>query len=202
MNSCETRNRTPPPSILAWGFLVCAMLLAGCEKNRNEKEHGPQILTREAVSVVDGMILLDYPGPKGQALKKDGTPDYFCDVPGLINALLDPEQAHQYTKAYVQPFDGREWGSYPDNWIEVSKPVYVFGSSRMGAMGPTLVPFLETETARKFIGKNGGRILEFSNLTLDAMAEHAHFARKMLDEGGMKSKMAGHGKDPQPKTER
>lgn len=178
--------------LFAWVCVVFVGLSVGCGKPEGGATGKPQILTRQAVSVEDGMILVDYPGPKGQVLKKDATTDYFCDVPGLINALLDPERTHSYAQAYVQAFDGREWGSYVDGWIEVSRPVYVLGSNQMGAMGPTLVPFAEQETARAFVAKHGGRILRFSELTPDVMAEHARVSRETLRQSGRANPMHSH----------
>ncbi len=178
---------------MAWAGVVVVVLYASCSPPNRELTGRPQNLTRESVSVVDGMILLDHPGPKGQGLKKDATTDYFCDIPELINAVRDPEPGHAYTHAYVQAFDGREWGSYPDGWVEISRPVYVLGSDRIGAMGPTLVPFLETQAAQAFVQKYGGRILQFAELTPEVLAEHRRRSRDMLRKGDMGGHMNGHG---------
>lgn len=175
--------------VIALGMLVAA-LATGCGKPEPETLTDPQPLTRKAVSAVDGMILLDYPGPKGQMVKKDATTDYFCDIPELINAVRDPEHPRADARAYVQAFDGREWESYADGWVEVSRPLYVLGSDRMGAMGPTLVPFLSPDAARAFTQKHGGRILRFSELTPEVMAEHARKSRDMLRQGGVAGHMA------------
>lgn len=188
------KTSIPRVTGLLIGLGVMALgLLAGCNKPTVETTANPQPLTREAVSAVDGMILLDYAGPKGQIRKKDASTDYFCDIPELINAVRDPEQAHAVSKAYVQAFDEREWGSYADAWVEVSRPLYVMGSNRMGAMGPTLVPFLTQKAAKAFVAQHGGRILKFSELTSDVMAAHSRMAQEMLRQGGMKGHMTGHG---------
>jgi copper chaperone NosL len=172
--------------------MVGTISIAGCGKPEGQTSGSPQPLTRQAISAVDGMILLDYPGPKGQMVKKDAAIDYFCDVPELINAVRDPDHAQAAAQAYVQAFDGRQWGSYRDGWVEVSRPLYVLGSDRMGAMGPTLVPFLTAQAARAFIHKHGGRMLRFSELTPEVMAEHARMSRDMLRQGGMAGHMMGH----------
>lgn len=177
--------------VLAWVCMVTVVVFAGCKQSEPEVTGGPQLLTRQAVSVVDGMILLDYPGPKGQILKKNGSTDYFCDLPEFINAIQDAERTHGHARAYVQAFDGREWGSYPDGWVEASRPVYVIGSDRMGAMGPTLVPFLDMDAAKAFTAKHGGRIVRLAELTPEVMAEHGRMARDMLRKGHMMDHMRG-----------
>ena len=177
--------------VLAWFCMVAVVLFASCKQPEPNVTGGPHPLTRQAVSVVDGMILLDYPGPKGQVLKKNGTTDYFCDLPEFINAIHDPERPRGHAQAYVQAFDGREWGSYTDGWVEASRPVYVIGSDRMGAMGPTLVPFLDMDAAKAFTDKHGGRILRFAELTPEVMAEHARMSRDMLRKGHMTGHMHG-----------
>jgi nitrous oxide reductase accessory protein NosL len=102
----------------------------------------------------------------------------------MLNALHDPDRAHAIGKAYVQNFDGRKWGSYADGWVDASEAVYVMGSRRMGAMGPTLVPFLARGNAEAFAKTNGGVVLAFKQITAEVMAEHARMARKHLREGG------------------
>lgn len=177
--------------LLVGACLVTVVLSAGCQQSEPDVIAGPQPLTRQAVSVTDGMILLDYPGPKGQILKKNGEIDYFCDLPEFITAIQAPDRPPGHARAYVQAFDGREWDSYADGWAEASRPVYVIGSDRMGAMGPTLVPFLGMDAAKAFTDKHGGRILRFAELTSEVMADHAHQARDMLRKGQMMGHMQG-----------
>lgn len=177
--------------LLAWVCMVTVVLFAGCNQPAPDVAGGPQLLTRQAVSAVDGMILLDYPGPKGQVLKKNGATDYFCDLPEFINAIQDSERTHGHPQAYVQAFDGREWGSYIDGWVEASRPVYVIGSDRMGAMGPTLVPFLEMEAAKAFTDEHGGRILRLAELTPEVMADYVRTSRDMLRKGDMAGHLQG-----------
>ena len=181
-------------------FVVAGLLLGlvGCQKEPQPKAGAPVTLTRAAVSVDDGMILLDYPGPKSQMLKRDGTVDYFCDTVGLLNALHDPLRAHAISRAFVQPFDGRKWGSYADGWMEASESVYVIGSRRMGAMGPTLVPFREAGNAQAFAAANGGRILTFAEITAKVMDDHARMVQtKLRGQEGYAARMGhGHGAAP------
>ena len=180
-------------------YPLAAFLLlvsAGCEKEPPPHAVAPLTLTRAAESAEDGMILLDYPGPKSQVLKRDGTVDFFCDTVGLLNALHDPDRAPAISRAFVQPFDGREWGSYADGWVEASEPVYVIGSRRMGAMGPTLVPFRERKNAAAFASRHGGKILAFEEITAKVMTEHARMVRARMRGGDGPAAGMGRGHGP------
>lgn len=188
----RTLSARSTSGLLALACMATVTLSSGCNQSQPDAAGGPQTLTRQAVSVTDGMILLDYPGPKGQVLKKNGATDFFCDLPEFINAIQESEDSHGPIRTYVQAFDGREWASYTDGWVEATRPVYVIGSDRMGAMGPTLVPFLEIDVAQAFTDKHGGRILRFAELTPEVMAEHARLSRELLRKGHMIGHMRGH----------
>lgn len=167
-------------------------VLNGCDKGPPPVDEGAKDLTRAATSVEDGMILLDYPGPKAQLSRRDGTVEYYCDTSGLLVALHDPDRAPGIAKAYVRNFDDREWGSYADGWITASSAVYVIGGRRMGAMGPTLVPFLHRAKADAFAAKNGGHVLAFNEITPQVMAEHARRASKPFARNGARPRNGGH----------
>lgn len=190
------RRRSGRTLVLLFAATMLLAAVAGCEKQAPPPEAVAKVLTREAVSVEDGMILLDHPGPKGQLLKPDGTTDYFCDVPGLLNALHDPERADHGSVAFVQPFDDRAWGSYPDGWVRASAALYVLGGDRMGAMGPTIVPFLERTAAEAFVAAHGGRIVPFAEITPTLLAEHARGVKAQLRSQGMMHGMGGHSHAP------
>lgn len=177
-------------------LLVLALLLLlpiGCKTAPPEQQAKPLLLTRAAVSADDGMILLDHPGPKGQLLRRDGATDYYCDTPGLLRAMADPERASKIATAFVQPFDDREWKSYADGWVEASRAVYVMGSRKMGGMGPTLVPFLDAGKAEIFVTANGGRILKYADINGETLRQVALLARSQLRGPAKPDGMTSHG---------
>ena len=122
--------------------LLALIILSGCgDKEEAGVADLPRDLTREEVCMIDGMILLDYPGPKGQLFFKNGEAQFFCDTKGLISTLYDPDYKVKIKRAYVQDFGGREWGSYSGRWIDVNKAFLVLDSNIFGAMGPTMATF-------------------------------------------------------------
>ncbi|HSN22244.1 MAG TPA: nitrous oxide reductase accessory protein NosL [Usitatibacter sp.] len=123
-----------------------------------------------ALCSMDGMLLADFPGPKGQILYDQGAPDVFCDTYELLNALIAPEQQRRVAAAYTQDMAHTSWDKPAGHWIEARTAFYVAGSKRMGSMGPTLASFAEERDAEAFARENGGRVLRFSDITPDMVA--------------------------------
>jgi copper chaperone NosL len=178
------------PAVL---LVAVLLLLAACERKPGSETATPKVLTRAAVSIDDGMILLDYPGPKGQLQRRGGETEYFCDTPGLLRAMRDPARANGVAGAFVQAFDGRAWDSYTDGWVPMAAPHYVIGSDRMGAMGPTIVPFVERSAADAFAARHGGEVVTYEALTAERLEAHARMAGEAFRRGGMTGHMSGHG---------
>ena len=72
------------------GSLALLALLPACQRAAQQavvaQEPGS-----DTACVLDGMLLKDFPGPKGQIHYAEGAPDFFCDLNELFNALLAPE---------------------------------------------------------------------------------------------------------------
>jgi copper chaperone NosL len=169
------------------GWLVVALLLlaglVGCsEQNGAGIANMPRDLTREEVCMIDGMILLDYPGPKGQLFFKDGEARFFCDTKGLITTLFDPDYKNKIKIAYVQDFGGREWGSYNDRWVDVGQAFLVLDSNKFGAMGPTIVTFGARADADAFVAQNGGNVLTLAELDEVRLDDYLKRVRQQLRE--------------------
>jgi copper chaperone NosL len=130
--------------------------------------------------MLDGMILLDHPGPKGQTILKNGEHRFFCDTKGLIATLFDPSHKNKIKQAFVQDFGARKWGSYSNNWIDVKQAFFVMDSSRFGAMGPTLVTFGTRADAETFAQEFGGSVLAFSELNEEKFEAYQKRIRQQL----------------------
>lgn len=163
------------------GLALSLLFLSGCGDDQGKGlEEGPQTLTRQEVCMLDGMILMDYPGPKGQALYKNGEAHFFCDTKGLLSTLYDPTYKSKIKQAYVQDVGGQAWGSYKDGWIEVEKAFLVFDSDQFGAMGPTVATFSKREDADAFVAKHGGSLMPFADLNEDLLSEYLIRVREQL----------------------
>jgi copper chaperone NosL len=160
--------------------LGSAALLPGCGQGEAAAPLHAVAIDRNTSDAVDGMILLDYPGPKGQVLYADGKPDFFCDTVGMFASILHPEQQRQVRAVFVQDMAQEDWAHPVGHWVDAKAAFYVAGSKARGAMGPTLASFARAEDARAFAEKQGGKVLGYADVTPD-MVE--------TDGGVMKDKM-------------
>ncbi len=157
-------------SASANGVRLAAMLalfafFAGCGEERQLAQ--PQEITRQTACSLDGMILADYPGPKGQIVYDRGEPDFFCDTMELVSIYLQPEQRKRVVGVFTQDMGKTDWNSPQGHWIDARTAFFVHGSRMKGSMGPTLAAFARIEGAQAFARAHGGRVLRFEEITLD-----------------------------------
>ena len=148
-------------------LLVCLLVgVSGC--NQNSKP-GPQELTQETACALDGMLLLDYPGPKAQIHYDQDEPEFFCDTVEMFSIYLKPEQQRRVVAIYTQDMGKADWRRPQGHWIDARTAFYVQGSSQTGAMGPTLASFARKEDAQAFAKQYGGTVLRFDQVTPDSV---------------------------------
>ncbi len=144
--------------VLAGGILT----LAGCGE---EVKPDPQEITTGTYCALDGMLLLDYPGPKAQIHYDQGPPDFFCDTMEMFAIYLEPEQRKRVVAIYTQDMGKADWTKPQGYWIDARTGFYVTGSRRAGSMGPTLASFAREEDAQAFVKRYGGQALRFDQVT-------------------------------------
>lgn len=140
-------------------------------------------VTRETTCSLDGMTLMDYPGPKAQIVYDKGEPDFFCDTIEMFSIFLKPEQSKPVRAVYVQDMGQADWNNPTGHWIDAKTAFYVVGSKRRGSMGPTIASYAREQDARELAGKEGGRVLRFAEVKPD-MA--------VLDGGVLKDRAEQH----------
>lgn len=141
-------------------------LPAAC--GRSEKAAaGPREPTRETSCALDGMILLDYPGPKAQIHYDQGEPDFFCDTLEMFSIYLRPEQKRRVVGIFTQDMGRADWNDPRGHWIDAKSAYYVAGSRKAGSMGPTIAPFARREDAEAFAGQHGGKVFRFGEVTYE-----------------------------------
>lgn len=147
---------------------LCGTLLslAACGPPE-QAANGPIELTPDIACSLDGMLLMDYPGPKAQIHYMLGPPDFFCDTVEMFSIYLRPEQQKRVRALYVQDMGRADWNSPMDAWIDARTALYVKGSKKRGAMGPTLASFAREEDARAFLAQHGGKLYRFDEITRD-----------------------------------
>lgn len=125
-------------------------------------------IDRHTSCALDGMLLADFPGPKGQIHYADRTePDFFCDLIELFHIYLDPEVVMPVRALFVQDMGKAEWDHPEGHWIDARSAWFVHGSSRRGSMGPTIASFAAEADARKFATEFGGTAVPFDDITAD-----------------------------------
>jgi copper chaperone NosL len=145
--------------------LILVALLAACNKPTSSVT--PQEITEGTSCSLDGMVLAEFPGPKGQIHYASGEPDFFCDTVEMFSIYLHPEQKKRITGIFTQDMGKANWEKPQGNWIDAKQAFYVLGSKKTGSMGPTLAAFSRQEDAIKFAREFGGKVLPFDKVTPD-----------------------------------
>jgi copper chaperone NosL len=170
---CSTRRvylGTPVTLLL---MLIAMIMLSGCNNSEQTTQAQPPIAIEAGDEChVCGMIIVNYPGPKGEAyLRHSKTPLKFCSTRDLFSYLLQPESQSNVTQVYVHDMGAANWAHPVDSdFIEARAAWYVADMPLKGAMGPTLASFKSRQDARAFMEKHGGRLLQYQDITLTILA--------------------------------
>ena len=150
------------------GLLALTALapLAACgERPSGAASVAPVEITRSTSCELDGMLLMDYPGPKGQIhFAGADQPAFYCDTMEVLNTLLLPEQVRKVDAVYVQDMGKTDWDNPQGAWIDARSALYVRGSKRKGSMGPTFASFGSEADARQFVAQYGGEWLRMPDI--------------------------------------
>lgn len=163
-----------------WIFFVGALLTACGAKEVERAE--PIAIEPAAACALDGMLLAYHEGPKAQLVRKNGERAYFCDSKEVFDELLDPVRRRQVAGLWFQALDDAPWEAHADGWADAEKLFFVAGSSKMGAMGPTLAPFVARQRAEAFVGEYGGRIYRFAEIDATLMGQLRTQGMAQLEE--------------------
>ena len=161
-----TRVLTQGRPLLA-AVIVATVALAACGGGGGTVPE-PREITGGTSCALDGMLLADYPGPKGQIhYAGQSDPDFFCDLVELFNVYLQPEQVRQVRALFVQDMGQADWDEPRGHWIDARTAFLVVGSRRHGSMGPTIASFAAEADARAFVAGYGGDVVRFDGVTPD-----------------------------------
>ncbi|TXH91298.1 MAG: nitrous oxide reductase accessory protein NosL [Rhodoferax sp.] len=153
----------------AWLVALAAPLwLAACDSANTANSLAPLEIDASTTCELDGMLLADYPGPKGQIFYSgQDKPQFFCDTVELLHTLLQPEQVQAVASAYVQDMGKADWDKPRGQWIDARTALYVIGGKRHGSMGPTIGSFAVDADAQAFAQQWGGKVLRFADIKPD-----------------------------------
>lgn len=146
------------------GALGLMLMLGACSQTEQAAPI-PLELAKGTSCSLDGMLLLDFPGPKAQIHYTQGPADFFCDTVEMFSIYLHPEQQKRIRALYVQDMGRADWNNPKADWIDAKAAFYVQGSKLHGSMGPTFASFAEEAKAKIFIEKNGGKLYRFNDIT-------------------------------------
>jgi len=156
-------------------MLLTVFSVAACNAENTTKSEAA-ISTIEAGESchVCGMIVANFPGPKGQAAVKNVDKTLkFCSTADLFTWLLQPETGAIVQSVYVHDMgaSGVTWDKPGGkHYVDVKAAWYVVGGNQMGAMGATLASFKEKMAAEHYMMKHGGMLKTYADIDLDLMA--------------------------------
>lgn len=115
---------------------------------------------------VCGMFPARYPRHKCQIITQGEEKYHFCSTQCLFEFL---NHTRKYVDRDVAPF--RIWViDFPSGvWISAKTAYYVVGSGTQGPMGYEAIAFDKKKAAGDFAGKEGGKVLTFPQVTIDAI---------------------------------
>ncbi len=174
-------------------MLVTAALMLGLAAC-NEAEQSEQLLEPVAFHSSDechvcGMVISDFPGPKGQAVEKGGVRK-FCSTAEMLGWWLQPENRMLNAKLYVHDMGRSTWENPDDQYlIDATSAYYVAGTSLKGAMGVVLATFSDESAAKSLAAMHGGRVLRFEDIDQSVLQQSSGMSHDMP---GHQQAHAGH----------
>lgn len=170
--------------------MLFGLLLAGCsDKEEARVSYDPVAFHADDECHVCGMIVADFPGPKGQALERNGVRK-FCSTAEMLSWWLQPENNILQAKLYVHDMGRSQWDQPEDeHLIDATQAWFVTGTPLQGAMGASLASFADRQAAEALAAEHdGAQVVAFEQID-QAFLQQAAAAQ----QGGM-----GHDMHQQP----
>ncbi|AOE60890.1 nitrous oxide reductase accessory protein NosL [Pseudomonas corrugata] len=155
------------------GVLVCLALVA-CDKA------GAPPATEAALAFhpgdechVCGMVINDFPGPKGAAVSAAGVKK-FCSPAEMLGWWLQPENHRADVKLLVHDMGRSHWNTPDDaHLIDARTAYFVIGTGLKGAMGVVLASFSDAQAAQRLATETGGRVLRLEEIDQTLLGQAA-----------------------------
>ncbi|MDY3197974.1 MAG: nitrous oxide reductase accessory protein NosL [Pseudomonadaceae bacterium] len=183
---------------LPLGLILAVLLgLAGCgDREEAEVSLDPVAFHSEDECHVCGMVVMDFPGPKGQAVARDGVRK-FCSTAEMLSWWLQPENRILQLRLYVHDMGRSHWDQPDDAYlVDATQAWYVTGTGLEGAMGASLASFAEREAADALAARHqGARVVAFSDIDEQFLQQAA-----AAQHGGMGHDMHSQPMDPHSHT--
>lgn len=147
---------------------LAGMALLACAPEP-ELQATPVDIAPDDACALDGMLIAEHEGPKAQLLRANGERALFCDAGEVFAEWLDPVRRHRIAGLWFQVLEEGPWEAHAGGWARAEDLIFVVGSQRMGAMGPTLAPFRLRASAERFVQQYGGTILRLDEIDATVM---------------------------------
>ena len=153
--------------------LVVLLSLVACNDEAQQQVVGPVAIQAGDECHVCGMIVNEFPGPKGEAIETENAAvRKFCSTRDLFAWWLQPENRYLNATLYVHDMARSDWQRPDDrHLIDARSAYYVLGSNLKGSMGSTLATLGTLDAAQKLVQEQGGEVLRFEDITLDTLHE-------------------------------
>ena len=170
--------------------LLFCLILAGCgDKEEVQVAYDPVAFHGDDECHVCGMMVIDFPGPKGQAVERDGVRK-FCSTAEMFSWYLQPENRILQARLYVHDMGQSHWEQPDDeHLIDATQAWYVTGTPLQGAMGASLASFADQQAAEELAAQHeGAQVVSFDQIDQEFLQQAA-----AAQHGGM-----GHDMHPHP----
>lgn len=148
--------------------LAAILALAACGKADETAAPPPRPITADAIAQFCDMAVTEHAGPKGQIfVKSRSDPYWFASVRDAFAFTMLPEEPKDIVAIYVSDMaKEKDWNNpTPTNWVEARSAVFVIDSRKQSGMSEAeAVPFSDAEAAKRFVAKNGGRMVQFHQM--------------------------------------
>ena len=121
-----------------------------------------------------GMVILDFPGPKGQAVERNHVKK-FCSTAEMFSWHLQPENRILQARLYVHDMAQSHW-DHPDDGhlIDATQAWYVAGTPLEGAMGASLASFADKQAAEALAAEyQGATVVHFGEIDQEFLQQAA-----------------------------
>lgn len=157
-------------------LLAFGLLISGCTSATND------VLPTQATGFhsddechICGMVIMRFPGPKGEAANARGKVRKFCSSTELFQWWLQPENQRQSLALFVHDMGNTDWFQ-PENehLMDAKSAHYVMAPHMRGAMGTPIASFSELEKAKTFAAKDNAPVLSFDELIEQLQQQQTH----------------------------
>ncbi len=168
----QTRQNTLKFPGMFLGMLVLVLGLNGCGNSNDaaKARHDPVAIEAGEECHLCGMVISKFAGPKGELYDGNGQVQKFCSTRDLFSWYLQPENQLSSQEIFVHDMVDTPWDKPDDKHLVPARAAwFVINSDMKGAMGATLASFRKQADAQNFIGKHGGTLLQFKDISLEMM---------------------------------